>query len=549
MKMMIKIAVLLLVAGSFAGCKKFLEEKPYSFVAPENFFKTAADAELALTGVYDVLNIASIQGQGNHHMWGRGMHSLTSVGNDELIADNTATEVDYISYSNYTYNSQTPVAAFTWVFLYAGINRANYLLQRVPAIAMDETRKKEILGEAHMLRGLYYFYLGWLWGGVPVITDPEPTGVQARNSIQEVMALVETDFKFAYDNLPPRNLKPGRINKYTAAGFLAKLYLHLGSYKEYNIGDEFDFPLNSFSWVNKDDMYTKALFYCEEIYTQSGYKLIRPYNYLFLAATEAEAREEHMMLVQAGPGGTSEYILSAYLSGPKGNAATNGGTYGRLRPLKELSDKYNTNDGRRTHNITGGLNTTTNFTTVNGIKYFTPDATINATWSNYNLGKYREASPDSKTSRGIANWAGETDFGILRFGDIVLMYAELKFKKGDEAGARQLIREIRLRGCADDIAKVNAITTVYLKTDFMQELMDERSRELCAEGWRRFDLIRTAKLKQVVAGLQSTTGVMNIQNVPQMKANFEDYKIWYPIPKREIELNPSLTQNPGYPQS
>jgi hypothetical protein len=42
---------------------------------------------------------------------------------------------------------------------------------------------------------------------------------------------------------------------------------------------------------------------------------------------------------------------------------------------------------------------------------------------------------------------------------------------------------------------------------------------------------------------------MNIQNVPELQANFEDYKIWYPVPKREIELNPSLDQNPRYPKS
>ncbi|WP_373275011.1 RagB/SusD family nutrient uptake outer membrane protein [Parapedobacter tibetensis] len=38
----------------------------------------------------------------------------------------------------------------------------------------------------------------------------------------------------------------------------------------------------------------------------------------------------------------------------------------------------------------------------------------------------------------------------------------------------------------------------------------------------------------------------NIQNVPELRANFQDYKIWYPIPSREIELNPNLTQNDGY---
>jgi hypothetical protein len=543
----IKQALVLFLSFTFLiACNDFLEEEAYSFVAPQNFYKTANDAELALNGVYDILNTNNVQGQGNYHTWGRGMHYLTAVGNDELIVDNTSSEIDYIAYSNYTYNSETTTGSYTWMFLYAGINRANYLLERVPAIDMDTVRKNEILAETHFLRGLYYFYLGWLWGGVPIVTQAEAPLDAPRNSLKEVMQFAEDDFKIAYQTLPSRNRKVGRVNKYTAAGFLVKLYLFLGSCKEYNVGSFSNFELNSFQWVNKDEMYDKALLLCQEIYTNSGYSLIRPYRDLFLAATEEHARSELMMIVQAGPGGNGEYILSAYLSGPKGSVVTNGGTYGRMRPLKDLYNKYSADDPRRAHNMTGSLNTTTNYTIINGLKYFIPDA-INSSFSNLNLGKYREASPDSKTSRGIPNWAGETDFGILRFADIVLTYAELKYKKGDEAGARELVKEIRRRACDDDETKLNAITTAYYQADFMKELLEERARELCGEGWRRFDLIRTNQLQQVINNLSTTGSTMNVQNVPEIKANFQDYKIWYPIPIREIETNHSLIQNPGYP--
>lgn len=546
MKNIRNTAVLLCVL-TFAGCKKFLVEEPYSFVSPENFYKTAADAELALTGLYDILNAANVQGQGNHHMWGRGMQWLTTVGNDELVADNTVNnDKNFVDYSTYSYNSETTGTTYTWFFLYSGISRANFILERVGAIPMDETRKKQILAEAHFFRGMLYCYLGWMWGGVPVSTVTQPDPYAQRSSLQEVMQQAETDLTAAYQQLDPRNAKVGRVNKYTAAAFLAKLYLHLGSCKEYNTGSSLNFPLNSFDWVNKDDAYTKAMQMCQDIYTNSGYKLITPYRDLFIVAGEANARDEHMLIVQAGPGGQSEFVLASYLSGPRGNVATNGGTFGWMRPLIELYNRYDSNDPRRAHNMTGFLNTTTNSTMINGIKYFQPDA-INASRSNLSLGKYREADPLSKTSRGMPTWAGETDYGVLRYADVLLMFAELKFKKNDEPGARALLREVRQRACENDETKLDAITQAYEKTDFMEELMAERSRELCGEGWRRFDLIRWNRLGAVIDGLQTTGSPMNVQTVPHLKANYEEYKIWYPIPLREMQSNRNLVQNPEYP--
>jgi hypothetical protein len=115
-----------------------------------------------------------------------------------------------------------------------------------------------------------------------------------------------------------------------------------------------------------------------------------------------------------------------------------------------------------------------------------------------------------------------------------------------------LLREVRLRACNDNVTTLNQVTTAYLRTDFMQELMEERSRELCGEGWRRFDLIRTNTLRSTIQNLielgPPSGSAMNLQNVPEVKLNFADYKIFYPIPARERELNKNLTQNAGYPQ-
>jgi len=548
MKFYIRISFLLTVLVAGGSCNKFLDEKAYSFFTPENLFKTDVDAELALTGLYDVLTTPSVAGGGSHSLWSRGMHYLNGTGNDELITIFNAADIHYTNLSDYSYSPSNAITSNAWLVLYAGINRANTVIERVPSIIMDKTRKEQILGEAYFLRGMFNFYLGTLFGGVPVVIDTKIELQKPRNTLIEVMGQCEKDFKYAYKVLPSRNPKIGRINKYSAAGFLAKTYLYLGSCKEYNVGSTVDAPLNKFDGINAVAMYDSAIVYCQDIYNNSGYKLISDYRFLFLAVSEEEARNELMVIVQVGPGGTnSESIQFGSLTGPGGNPGINGGTNGRIRPLRELYDKYNSDDVRRSHNMTGALGTSVaNFTFINGVKFYTPANLNTSSFSPFHLGKYRDADPQHKISRGMSTSQGETDFGILRYADILLMYAELKFKKGDLEGASDLMRQIRRRASNNDDPTLTKLTTAYTKSDFMQELMDERARELCGEGWRRFDLIRTNKLEATVLSLKPSGSASNTTYVPLMKANFQPYKIWYPVPQREIDLNKNLIQNPGY---
>src|SRR5882757_5901354 len=115
---------LCIVAG---GCKKFLTEKSYSALPTDDFYKSASDAELAITGVYEILNAVNVQGQGNQPMWGRTMQYLTSMGCDEVIGDVTFISADpsFLNLTNYTYTSENTQLWYTYFALYAGINRAN----------------------------------------------------------------------------------------------------------------------------------------------------------------------------------------------------------------------------------------------------------------------------------------------------------------------------------------------------------------------------------------------------------------------------------------
>ncbi|MFT4092319.1 MAG: RagB/SusD family nutrient uptake outer membrane protein [Niabella sp.] len=539
------ILILFVTLIVISGCKKFLEEKPYSFVTTENFYKTADDAELAITAVYDALNARVIQGIGTGGTWAYDMQYLISMGCDELAPNPSvmSSQPDLLSISNYSYipaNSKLPV---TWFFLYAGINRADFVLEKVPDISMNQARKKEILAEAHCLRGIYYLYLSWLWGGVPLANSSASDQLAPRSTIEEVAQQAESDLKYAYDSLSDRNsIDPARVNKYAAESYLAKLYLYLASCKENNVGADLNFSINDFSWVDQSAYYNKALTACDDIYHHSGYQLIDSFKYLFLAATEAEARNEHIMVAEFG-GRSDEYYYFFNLAGPTGNYLTVGGVSGWMRPVKEAYNRFNKSDDR-INTLSGNIAATATYVTINGLNYYTPQP-ISSSLSNLCLNKWREDDPAQRAAEGIPAMGGETDWGLLRYADIILMYAECKYKTGDEAGARQLLEEVRARAAGNDAIKLATLDSAYYKSDFMDELMDERSRELLAEGWRRFDLIRTGRLKSVVTSLDETAIFTN-EDILTIKQNFADYKIWYPIPYREVSTNTNLVQNIGY---
>ena len=146
----LKYTAALLLCTATAGCTSFLDEKTYSFVSGDDLYTTAANAELALTGVYDILNAGAIQGTGNQPLWGRGMHYLMMLGDE--IAPNGISDPHHQIIASCGYNEEADFVSMAWFGLFVGIDRANHIIQKVPAIDMDPKRRDEIVNEAKPLR-------------------------------------------------------------------------------------------------------------------------------------------------------------------------------------------------------------------------------------------------------------------------------------------------------------------------------------------------------------------------------------------------------------
>lgn len=547
------IAIFMLFA---TGCDGFLDTKPYSNTVADNMYKTANDAELAITGCYQIIMASSAQGEWGRASFNSGTQAMLDGGTDECIMRDGLSDPEFGFIPVGSYSAQNDMFKYSWSYLFKGINRTNYLLENLDNIDMDVKRKDEIKAEAQFLRGFFYYHLAIFYGGAPIYTTATQDPYAARNTLQEVFGRVIEDITYAYNTLQDRSGIKGRANKWSAAGYLVKAYTYLASCKVNNVGAGLNFDLNSFDWVNSSDYYQKAKTISQDIIDNSGYILTKHYDYLFRETTEDAQYEECLFTGESTPlqaVGNDNGAWLFYLI-PVGSTNTNGGGYGWYRPTGEMYYKlYNPEDPRRAHNIGGTLVDNEKETEyINNVRYYVPQPS-NPSLETYCITKFRYMDPKMKQT---ALALSQGNYPILRFADILLLNAEAEYYTGDETAARKRLTEVRTRVSADNMGSsapsIAYLNNVYKRTDFLTELLEERSRELCFEAQRRTDLIRFGKIQSAIAGLSdgTKTGLLAKWNVvvPILQENWANspYRIWYPLPINDVLLNSNLEQNPGY---
>ncbi|MGC4232980.1 MAG: RagB/SusD family nutrient uptake outer membrane protein, partial [Niabella sp.] len=218
--------MLFIVIVLFSGCKKFLEKLPTDFVSPDGYYNTASDLETALAGVYDPL--------GRDVIYGIRYQVELTIGTDETYKNGNQTAGSSASVCVYLHNPSNVRLTDLWHHLYFGIERANNLIANINRPAMDETRRKEILGEALFLRAYYYFLLATNFGGVPLKLEPTTSFNNvdiARSDLKDVYEQIVADMKQAETLLANQTATKlgfgGRVSLSAVRGLLARVYLNM----------------------------------------------------------------------------------------------------------------------------------------------------------------------------------------------------------------------------------------------------------------------------------------------------------------------------------
>ncbi len=473
-----KLIFFLLVMAIFTGCKKSLEETVFTELGANNFYKTAEDAEALLAAAY-----AASHGEESR----TANYLLTGeIPTDILIQRGGSINVLFKPVEDFTHNATHQRLQDLWDQHYSTIYRSNVVMDKVPAITMNEARKKVLLGEARFLRAFSYLYLYNWFGTVPLVTgsDVSIKDRPARATEEQMAEFFKTEFTAAAADLPGKQTQFGRATNGAALGFLAKYYL------------------NAKKWA-------EAAATSKQVMDSGVHRIFVTQNRIDLFALQNEGNAEMMYVLPLLPQPNlgSNYIALAAPNDYKFQYPGKVNLAADIRIRTEFVRLFETADDRRK----GFLFQYTN----------TANQTVTLGADNVRSYKYPE------DPQGINQFSGN-DFPLLRYADILLMRAEaLNELQGPNAESITLINTIRTA------AKVPPITlAAYATKDALRNfILDERGREFHSEALRREDLIRHGKFIAMA--------------VARGKAAMAHH-VLFPVPQSEIDKNPNLKQNPGY---
>lgn len=545
------IAIIFISIGLFS-CKKYLDLTPQDTAASATYYTTEAQLTSALMSVYSVI------GNTDESTFSRFLSLEATGANDE----------DYYSggnASNANYNQSSGYSNFynCWTNLYAGIERANLLMENInKATGATQAVKDDIQGEALFLRAYYHFLLVSYWGDVPLKLASTKAVTEInypRTPKKDVYAQVIKDMTTAEGLVKPITAwgYTGRVSKTAVEGMLARVCLYAAG----RLGDPSYYPQAS-TWAQK-------------VINSGLHSLNKDYKQIFINETaDLYDIKECLWEVEFYRDANGQYLEYERFGSTIGINNTNinlgfmQGGYGATGTHYNL---YGAGDTRRDWNISNFYYPSNN--AVNPKTYFP----TTYTWGRYVAKwrrEYQAANIITVKNFGGANWP------LLRYSDVLLMYAEAENEiSGPAATAISNVNLVRRRAYngvktitvtnggsgyttaptvtvsggngIGTIATANvtagvvtsitlsyigsgytaaptvafsggggngaaASATLYAPTDadllpaqtsdkvsFRQAIMDERSRELAFEGHRKLDLLRWGTLVSTMQNMKT----------------------------------------------
>ncbi|MFT4094611.1 MAG: RagB/SusD family nutrient uptake outer membrane protein [Niabella sp.] len=513
------------------SCKKKLEESPYSSYSVDTYFTSVDRATQAVLGVYESMS--------DQTTYGFYVSLVFDIDSDIGLMEGTGLSNDNRTLAHYNVTPSHNYILSAWTTLYDGINRANLVIAKVPEMDLyqngSDSVKQElnrILGEARFLRGLYYFDLVRFFGDVPLklkYTEASDDLSLYRTDRDEVYDQIIEDMKFAETVIPWNSNKTSdeRVSKGAVMGILARVYLGKAGYSLRQNG-------NMERPSNYKDYYDSVIVETSKIMASGEHSLNTSYEQVFRNYCSLVLEPQESMFEVAFYNATGGSEHSGYIGTWNSPVCDASSSYGRANSFYKTTplfyNSFAANDLRRDVSVA-----TFQILANDSISQYT-----GSNVSKWAPGKWRRnwqgTSPKDANNTDI-NWV------LLRYSDVLLMRAEAEneYYGAPTQVAYDAINAVRARAGLDDL--VSGLS----QEQFFDSLKVERGHELAFEGFRKFDLIRWNILGTSLRAAQ-TALIAYRSSYPYIAGTyFVDGKHeLYPIPQNERDLDPNLTQNPGY---
>lgn len=504
------VALTLVVGGT--SCES-LDVEPTGFYSDENFYKTIEDAEASILYAYDALTLVS---------YAPVTYYFTELASDNCIvkADEGA---DAQAFVNWEVTAQNQLLTQYYRSIYIAVNRANAVIENIEGKGFNPEDEKRILGEALFLRAYNHFNAVKAFGLAPLqkslIDKLDETTATLPADMQEVYTFLIDDLTRAIDNLEV-NRVTGRADKVAAQALLSKVYLFAASAKESGV------PKYNTITESVDNLYAKAAEYAGMVLNNQG-EYSHDTDLQNIYNVDSPNGPEHIFILSLDRSGTEEgdysklskyfipYIDNAtvYLKNTDDTFSPTHDGWSVFQTTDKLFTSYEAEDKRKTDLFVSE---------VFGEEEEQKDADGNTIKVRPAIGSVADGTVIYPFTRKYIDPLFEGDKTstrpyLIRYSDIQLVYAEAIANADGLAQYNQ----IRSRANATELASISGLS----KADFRKLVVEERQRELAYEGDRLWDLRRT---NTVQSNVTNAAGLS-----PEAVA-------FYPIPQREIDLNPNI---------
>lgn len=526
-KILTTIALATMMSAGFTSCSDFLEQPALGQENLDTYFQTEEECLNQITGCYQSIF---------YDDWWQIQRFvvLGDMCTDDMWMGNTTQDAgDWRDLSHYTGNGQTECTQNYWQYRYKGILRCNVCISRIAESPIsNETLKNRLIAEAKFLRAYFYFDLIRNFGGVPIILTmamPEDVKGITRSSVSDSYAQVEKDLLEAIPYLPKRSEYAesdlGRATKGAAQGILAKVYLY-------------------------QNKYTDAEKQLSEIVISNEYELLEDFGNVW--SIEYNNSKESLFEVQTNE--MLEYNMGQRISVVCGSRDDSGWSWGL--PTSNLENAF----------VKAGDTERLKWTII---KHNATEVPGDDTWGVDNPyiitpDKHKSARVTRKLYIPMEKRPSPYDaphiplnYRLLRYADVLLMYAEVNNALNNDQDARKYLNMVRKRvGLADVTSSGN---------ELRDAIRLERRLELALENNRLYDLRRWTddNGKKAICNIMGPNGTFVKYNLETSTDEYElenqkensnkgyyfreDRDLVFPIPHSEITMSEgSIEQNPNY---